>query len=195
MKKLSLYLFLLLFALPTPSQADDISDFEIEGMSVGDSLLDHMTEKEIKNSETVSNFTSKEYREVKPNIKLSLYDQMSVGLKDNDKDYIIQGIIAVNWYKNKNMKDCISLASEIADKASVLFENTQLEKKTFPHLVDKTGKTTNTAFYFMLKDESNLRAVCVDYGPEQEKIGKVDHLNVGAVNGKYNEWLVNFAYK
>jgi hypothetical protein len=36
MKRLSLYLFLILFTLPTPSQADDISDFEIEGISLGD---------------------------------------------------------------------------------------------------------------------------------------------------------------
>ena len=28
--------------------AEDISDFEIEGMSVGDSLLDYMSEEEIK---------------------------------------------------------------------------------------------------------------------------------------------------
>jgi hypothetical protein len=34
MKRLSLYLFLLLFTLQTPSLADDIRDFQIEGMSV-----------------------------------------------------------------------------------------------------------------------------------------------------------------
>ena len=37
----------LIFSLQTPSQADDIRDFQIEGMSVGDSLLDHFTEEEI----------------------------------------------------------------------------------------------------------------------------------------------------
>jgi len=35
MKRLSLYLFLILFTLQTPSWADDIGDFQIEGMSVG----------------------------------------------------------------------------------------------------------------------------------------------------------------
>jgi hypothetical protein len=51
MKRLSLYLFLILFTLPTPSQANDIRDFQIEGMSIGDSLLDYFTEKEIKNGQ------------------------------------------------------------------------------------------------------------------------------------------------
>ena len=48
MKRLSLYLFLILFTLQTPSQADDIRDFQIEGMSIGDSLLDYFSEGEIK---------------------------------------------------------------------------------------------------------------------------------------------------
>ena len=50
MKRLSLYLFLILFTLQIPSQADDIRDFQIEGMSIGDSLLDYYSEKDIKNN-------------------------------------------------------------------------------------------------------------------------------------------------
>ena len=47
MKKLLVFLFSLFF-LSTPSAfADDISDFQIEGISIGDSLLDYMTEEEI----------------------------------------------------------------------------------------------------------------------------------------------------
>ena len=34
----------------TLSQADDISDFEIEGISIGDSMLDHFSEEKIENS-------------------------------------------------------------------------------------------------------------------------------------------------
>ena len=47
MKKLLVLLFSL-FLLSSPSVfADDISDFSIEGISLGDSLLDYMTEEEI----------------------------------------------------------------------------------------------------------------------------------------------------
>ena len=38
-------ILVLVFSLQSWSKADDISDFEIEGMSVGDSLLDHFTKK------------------------------------------------------------------------------------------------------------------------------------------------------
>ena len=48
MKKLLAIIILSLYFI-TSSQADDIRDFEIEGMSIGDSLLDHFTKKEIDN--------------------------------------------------------------------------------------------------------------------------------------------------
>ena len=47
MKKLLGILVLGLFLI-TPSQADDIRDFQIEGMSIGDSLLDYFSEEEIR---------------------------------------------------------------------------------------------------------------------------------------------------
>ena len=49
MKKF-LAILILIFTLQTPSQADDIRDFQIEGMSIGDSLLDYFSEEEIKNN-------------------------------------------------------------------------------------------------------------------------------------------------
>ena len=52
MKKLCIYLFLVLFSLQTPSWADDIRDLQIEGMSIGDSLLDYYSEEQIKNATT-----------------------------------------------------------------------------------------------------------------------------------------------
>ena len=47
MKKF-LAVIILILTLQTPSQADDIRDFQIEGMSIGDSLLDYFSEEEIK---------------------------------------------------------------------------------------------------------------------------------------------------
>ena len=46
MKKPILIIVLGLFLI-TPSLADDISDFQIDGMSIGDSALDYFSEAEI----------------------------------------------------------------------------------------------------------------------------------------------------
>ena len=46
MKRLLLIL-ILTFSFQSLTKADDIRDFQIEGMSIGDSLLDYFSEKEI----------------------------------------------------------------------------------------------------------------------------------------------------
>ena len=63
MKKLLLIL-ILTFSFQSWAKADDIKDFEIEGMSVGDSLLDYFSESEIKekiNSKTTYRYAGNKY--------------------------------------------------------------------------------------------------------------------------------------
>ena len=109
MKRLSLYLFLILFTLQTPSQADDIRDFQIEGMSIGDSLLDYMTEAEIKSAAQNSTKMGKDfliiYYYYEPGGS-KLYDYISVTYKVNDKKYLIHSIAGYLDFAN-NIKACI----------------------------------------------------------------------------------------
>ena len=44
-----LAVLVLIFSLQSWTNADDVRDFEIEGMSIGDSLLDHFSKDEIDN--------------------------------------------------------------------------------------------------------------------------------------------------
>ena len=48
--KVYLLIIILIFSLQSWTKADDISEFQIEGMSVGDSLLDYMSETEINSN-------------------------------------------------------------------------------------------------------------------------------------------------
>ena len=47
--KVFITVLVLIFSLQSWTKADDISDFEIEGISIGDSLLDHFSESEVIN--------------------------------------------------------------------------------------------------------------------------------------------------
>ena len=58
MKRFLAILVLGLFLI-TPSWADDIRDFEIEGMSIGDSLLDYFNEKEINDNFYIASYYEK----------------------------------------------------------------------------------------------------------------------------------------
>ena len=62
MKRLLAYLFIVLgLGLVVSVKADDIRDFQIEGISVGDSLLDYYSEKEINKSRKVTKYKDKTY--------------------------------------------------------------------------------------------------------------------------------------
>ena len=49
-----LAVLVLIFSLQSLTKADDIRDFEIEGMSIGDSLLEYYEEEEIKKEINIS---------------------------------------------------------------------------------------------------------------------------------------------
>ena len=46
--RIFLTVLILVFSLQSLTKANDIGDFEIEGITVGESLLDYYSEKEIK---------------------------------------------------------------------------------------------------------------------------------------------------
>ena len=113
MKRLSLYLFLILFTLQTPSQADDIRDFQIEGMSVGDSLLDYYTKDKIDRDKGFL-YKNKKYQSITFwNVDSDLYDNIQFHFKDSDEKYTIAAINGeidypngVNKSSNKGKKNC-----------------------------------------------------------------------------------------
>ena len=45
-------IIVLIFSFQSFARADDISEFQIEGISIGDSLLDYYSEEEINKSAT-----------------------------------------------------------------------------------------------------------------------------------------------
>ena len=83
MKKI-LTILILIFTLQTPSQADDISEFEIEGMSIGDSLLDYYSKSQIK-SFLQDNYpgSKKFYIKYAHSNRFEIYESVTVALKKN----------------------------------------------------------------------------------------------------------------
>ena len=88
MKKLLEILFFILFLI-TPSWADDIREFEIEGMSIGDSALDFFSESEIKNNMRYM-YKSKKYAMFGKDLKNSIYE----GFFDEGVRISFRGVIS-----------------------------------------------------------------------------------------------------
>ena len=92
MKRLSLYLFLILFSLQTSSLADDIRDFQIEGMSIGDSLLDYYSEEEILKNKYYAYKLKEYYQTYFSTPNSDKYTSVQINIKEGDNDFIIASI-------------------------------------------------------------------------------------------------------
>ena len=191
MKRLSLYLFLVLFTLQTPSQADDIRDFQIEGMSIGDSLLDYFSESEIKNAETKYYPGDKKFFNIFYNSlpQFKVYDQIQILLKTGDKKYEIHGITGGINFKN-NLTDCLKKKEEIASELSEFLKDIIKERS------DRKGEYKNdtksvyyaSEFYF-LNQIGGARVFCNDWSDNTRDV------KVSIDTAEVIYWLTNEAWK
>jgi hypothetical protein len=123
MKRLLIILILTL-SFQTLTKADNIRDFEIEGMSIGDSLLDYFSKDEIEDYITLDYYKtlSIDYREIyglaefKRLPRFKTYTNVTMDFFKKDNEFIIQtisGVIFVN-----NLEDCHDKQNQIDDELS-----------------------------------------------------------------------------
>ena len=189
MKKL-LGIVVLGLLLITSSQADDIRDFEIEGISIGDSLLDYMTKKEIKSSRR--NYAkNKKYYVVGYEENLNIYDSVDIYLKSGDNKYIVRSLTGTIFMKTK---ECLIKKKEIVEELRDMFSNaTERTYDNVSHSYDKSGKSKQHQTGFLLKsknDDDHIRVECTDWSKKFENENNwQDNLGVGAVSKEILMWF------
>ena len=110
MKKLSLYIFLGLLWCNV-GYTDDIFEYQIEGISLGDSLLDHLSKGEIAN-EIEANKSAYNY----------LTDGGGVRFREAKNIREIDGFLFQDYnnYKPKNKATALDSLPKLFEKASLL---------------------------------------------------------------------------
>ena len=119
-------ILVLVFSLQSWSKADDISDFEIEGMSVGDSLLDHFTKKKITNAIKYGSLypNSNKFLSVYIDVKKGRYNNFQFAIKPNDENYIIYSVEGEITYQN-NMVECLKQQKIVIEDLKNFFPDTE----------------------------------------------------------------------
>ena len=83
--KMFLLIIILTLGFNSSINADDIRDFQIEGMNVGDSVLDFFLETEIKTIEPTYYPASKKFYDLPiKSSKFIEFDQITFGVKKDD---------------------------------------------------------------------------------------------------------------
>ena len=204
MKKL-LGIVVLGLMLITPSWADDIRDFQIEGMSIGDSLLDYFSKDKIKlfiNHNNAFFYKEKKYVAITTHAKNILpyaevkdnYDYVGVVINPTDKKYEIYSIVAYLNFDN-NIEDCKKKKKEIVLSILSAFENATKIEAEGPHAYDKSGKSISYDTWFNL-DFGGASVHCEDWSKKIEKKNRWnDKLRVDLRSEKFTNFLINEAYK
>ena len=193
MKKLSTYLFLIFFSFSVPSFADDISDFQIEGISIGDSLLDYMSEEEIitgiENNKYMYNYTTDEFGQVYKYDGLQTYFMMSFFVKPDDKNFIIYAI-GGSLPHTDDINSCYKKMSEISKEFSATYKNAKKKERTFNHAVDQTGRSKVKEVYFSFRSGDEIRVICMDFEESLRiKNNWIDGLDIIIQSKEVTDWL------
>ena len=179
MQKILWFVFLVLLT-STNAYTNNIKDFKIENISIGDSALDYFTESQLDNSELDwFNYSYKEYStSLLPG--RGIYDWFKITYKNEDYNYIIEGLAGIVVKKNYEEDKCNKQLDSTALNLSKLFKNTKSEeKKTYRVVYDPSkifqetnlsGKSKLTSIFFDFKQEGKIILSCYDMDKETNEI-------------------------
>ena len=195
MKRLLIILILTL-SFQTLTKADDIRDFEIEGMSIGDSLLKFMSIEEINNNIFESYFKNgKKRKYYATGLYIgNEYDQLEVYIKTGDNNFKIKAISGFKTFNN--LKKCLSLKDRIVDEIQSLFINIEpVSYDNVSHTFDESGKSKQYQTAFLLKKHHNkdhIRIECTVWSKKMKKEkGFGDSLGISVFSTETLEWVGN----
>ena len=190
MKRLLLIL-ILTFSFQTLVKADDIKDFQIEGMSIGDSALDFFSKNKIKkNSYPKSKKFSYSYHNLKDSKQ---YDGFRFHYKTRDKKITIYGMSGIIFYR-KDINECYKKEKEIIKVIETSFSSGRKNAQgKLKHKSDSTGKSiyTYTGFNF---DDGTISVECTDWSDKiTSKNNWTDNLAIIINTKELADWITNDA--
>ena len=192
-----IYLFII-FSFQSWTKADDISDFEIEGMSIGDSLLDYFSEEEI-NENVADYYNDDKFSTSQLTLqKFEIYKNIDVSFLTKDKNYKIADVTSI--HPDANTENCKSIKNKVTEDIKKFLRDVNyiFEEKIESHAIDESGKSKvhTSYFYFPEKKENISRdLIAVQCYFFSENMPYADGLKIGISLGEFVSWLYNKAYK
>jgi len=192
------YLIVLIFCFRSIAVANDISDYEIEGMSVGDSLLDYMDEEmivdQIKDKD-ITVFYEDKYVGISTwdiRDQYELYDDVGITFKTNDKNFEIYAIEGtLHMEEDSNIQECYDKQNEIASDISQLLNN--IEPYTWFVSKDRLDPEEISVKYieFNLEDGGKFRTICYEIQKGIREYADINLLYVTLDSKEFVDYIRN----
>ena len=195
MKKLSIYLFLFILSFSISSHANDIKEFEIEGISIGESLLEYLSKEqiisEIEVNKPTYNYLNEDFGEVYLFESSDKYYALSFMVKPKDKYFNIYSVTGLVDYDNK-IEQCFKKKKEIVKEFSLIFSNATQREETLEFNWDPTGESITYITYFDFENGDFAKVSCSKF-KKSLKIENnwIDGLAIQIGKKKILEWFDN----
>jgi len=194
--KTLLTLFVLFFL--SSVFADNISDFEIEGMSIGESALKYLDEeeiqKQIKQNEYMYDYLKEpgKFGHVSIYSGLTQYSFVTIYVSFDDI-YTIEGInanIHSTITSNKELNSCLKKMQEVEKVFSQIFNNYQTIENIADHPIDSTGRSKVHYIKFIFDSGDNAQLQCFDFEEKLRiKNNWSDGLSVIVRKNEVSKWM------
>ena len=189
--QINILLLILIIGFNSIARADKINDFEIERLSIGSSLLNFMSEKDIKKN--IRNYvpTSSGYYVVGYD-NTNNYDTLDIYLKRNDKNYIIKSVIGFVFL---DFDSCKIKMDKVSSEIDQIFQNIRkVDNGLVDHSYDESGNSKEYQIAYLLKDvqeDDHIRLQCTDWSKKLTKEKNwTDSFNVGAYSKEILDWFI-----
>ena len=188
--KTFLSVLILIFTLQSWTNAVDIKDFEIEGISIGDTALKILNRNQIleefKIGKDEYSWTDQKFTDLYSYSSKS-YDKLVMAVKRKDPEFIIYAITGQIDYKD--VKKCLEKRNEIEKVFDDMFGNTKKDKWKQKHTQDETGKSAVHWIVYSFKSGDKVELVCFEMAKHMKQPSGLD---VGIVSEEYRNWLNSF---
>ena len=186
-----IFFLVIILSFQSWSKADDISDFQMEGISIGDSLLNFSTEKKIKSAKSNRQYPNDKFiiYEADKFLEINNYNFFAVTTKKNDKNYIITSMSG-SIYFNK-LEECYEIRNQIKRDIEKLINFDELEESKYK---SQDGIADIDALQYFLKPYPSVEAIVLNCNQYTEGRFKND-LSVSVNPEDYAYFLINEAYK
>ena len=185
MKKLLLILIITL-NFQSWIKADDIKEFEIEGISIGDNMLDYFTQDQIDNNNFRANFKDKSLQGLLfQDIDFIVnYDAMQFVYKVKDMKIVnITALIKTG----EDMKFCKKKKDKVVLDLDNIFPSIEKVDHERKHPGDNTGNSKVTSTFFNFKSGDFVAVECEQWSKET---GNPNNLKISLRTNFYNKFLI-----